>query len=90
MTHRKSCYSFSPGFSPLPTTFHFSFISGSIYHIIDKGGQSKYDERSIFNSDYVYIGKNGKHHVFKNTLGNWLRTYTDFQLIGKTIQEVKI
>ena len=40
--------------------------------------------------DDIKADMDAKHHVFKNTLGNWLRTYTDSQLIGKTIQEVKL
>ena len=35
-----------------------------------------------------YLGKQGKHHVFKSVRGGWSRTYTDAQLIGKFIQEV--
>ena len=37
---------------------------------------------------FVYEGKEGRHHMFREENGGWLRTYTDNQLIGKTIEEV--
>lgn len=38
--------------------------------------------------NFCYIGKQGIHHCFKAVLGGWSRTYTDTQLIGKSILEV--
>ncbi len=46
----------------------------------------KNDDRDI--SIFIYQGKQGKHHVFRHYKGNWSRTYTDPQLIGKFIEEV--
>lgn len=37
---------------------------------------------------FEYIGKQGIHHCFKEIHGDWSRTYTDPQLIGKKIMEV--
>ncbi len=36
---------------------------------------------------FVYERKEGKHHMFRELIGGWLRTYTDNQLKGKTITE---
>lgn len=62
----------------IPVNPEYSFKEGYCYII---GG-----------GDYVYCyeGKQGKHHVFRETRGKWTRTYTDAQLVGKKIQEVKI
>ena len=38
---------------------------------------------------FVYLRKEGKHHIFREERGGWIRTYADIQLIGKNIQEVK-
>ena len=35
-----------------------------------------------------YEKKNGIHHTFRSVRGGWTQTFTDAQLIGKTIQEV--
>ena len=39
---------------------------------------------------FKYEGKQGIHHVFREIRGNWTRTYTDAQLIGAMIEEVKV
>ena len=39
---------------------------------------------------FEYMGKRGIHHCFKAVHGGWSRTYTDYQLIGKKIQEVNV
>ena len=39
---------------------------------------------------FIYLHKNGKHHVFREINGGWTRTYTDAQLVGKRILEVNI
>ena len=36
---------------------------------------------------FVYERKEGKHYMFRELIGGWLRTYTDNQLKGKTITE---
>lgn len=38
---------------------------------------------------FIYLGKQGKHHIFRHVAGGWTRTFTDPQLIGKFIQEVQ-
>ena len=38
--------------------------------------------------EFIYEGKRGPHHIFREQSGGWMRTYTDAQLIGKTIKEV--
>lgn len=43
-----------------------------------------WDEDCIFR----YEGKQGIHHCFREIRGDWTRTYTDCQLIGKYIKEV--
>ena len=37
---------------------------------------------------FEYIGKHGIHHCFRSVAGGWSRTYTDYQLVDKKIQEV--
>ena len=37
---------------------------------------------------FSYVGKEGIHHVFREIRGGWTRTYTDYQLIGKTVKEI--
>lgn len=36
-----------------------------------------------------YVGKEGKHHIFKSPSGGWFTTYTDAQLIGMGVQATK-
>ena len=37
---------------------------------------------------YEYLRKDGIHHCFKSIRSNWTRTFTDYQLIGKKVEEV--
>ena len=37
---------------------------------------------------FVFLRKEGKHHIFRELKGGWTRTYTDAQLIGKSVTEV--
>ena len=37
---------------------------------------------------FIYLRKEGRHHLFMAEGGGWTRTYTDAQLIGKHIKEV--
>ena len=62
------------------------FIVGKKYFI---GEEGKF--KPLYQADFTFIyeGKQGKHHVFRHFKGNWTRTYTDPQLIGKFIKEVK-
>ena len=70
--------------------FH-SFILGKRYYI-QEGNPSPYEfEFNPLNGKgciFIYLRKEGKHHVFREERGGWTRTYTDVQLIGKKIQEV--
>ena len=67
----------------------YSFNVGNVYRI---WLSSKYNPKTSPSHeedfDLTYIGKQGKHHIFKAIHGDWTRTYTDAQLIGKSIQEV--
>ena len=67
-----------------PQEVSFSFIGGKTYFINDTPKQSS-DERNYL----VYLRKEGKHHMFRNYLGGWITCFTDPQLIGKTITELK-
>ena len=62
------------------------FIQGNKYFIHDTAETQFWE-----NEDYIftYQGKQGKHHVFNHFKGGWCRTYTDAQLIGKIIKELK-
>ena len=73
----------------------FSFDIKHLYSITDKlaYGLSRMkndflDTETGYGCIFLYTGKQGKHHVFKSVRGGWSRTYTDAQLIGKSIQEV--
>ena len=75
---------------------HFDFAEGKCYRIFDTRnpktcavqkvsspvGQS-WEKEFIF----MFLRKDGIHHVFREISGGWIRTYTDAQLIGKKIQE---
>ena len=65
--------------------FNHKFTIGKKYFI---GEEGKF--KSLYKADFTFIyqGKQGKHHVFRHYKGNWSRTYTDAQLIGKFIKEV--
>lgn len=69
---------------PKPVSFHFA--EGHDYIVLaTKGGESEPIKDCIFR----YKGKQGIHHMFSEVHGGWTRTYTDAQLIGKIIKEVK-
>ena len=73
----------------------FAFEQGHCYMIKDTPFTSgaKYEQEINPMSGnfcvFRYEGKAGIHHKFVEVRGNWRRTYTDQQLIGKTIQEVQ-
>lgn len=54
----------------------WEFLNG-VYYNIDKG-------------NYVFLRKEGKHHVFKSVNANWLTTYTDAQLVDVEVKRMKI
>mgnify|MGYP006872985829 CR=1 FL=1 len=39
---------------------------------------------------FRYECKTGIHYVFREVRGGWIRTYTDAQLVGKVIEEVRL
>ena len=77
------------------TTFSFSkfsFSKGKRYFIFDSGnakGEADYIRPETGKGCiFVYLRKEGKHHIFREERGKWIRTYTDIQLMAKNIQEV--
>lgn len=56
-------------------------------------GMGQYSRGGINNMEkgfvFVYERKSGKHHIFREVNGGWIRTYTDNQLIGKKIEEAQ-
>ena len=80
-----------------PEVTNFKFEEGHNYQISAKvytegyhGGNNTKNKFFAFDNDCVfrYEGKQGIHHVFREIRGNWTRTYTDAQLIGKKVKEV--
>ena len=63
----------------------FEFTSGKMYVIKCKSGTKSEQADYVFK----YEGRQGIHHVFREIHGNWTRTYTDTQLIGKRLYEVE-
>lgn len=63
----------------------FTFEEGHSYQILMTNKQEK---EPIGDCVFRYEGKHGIHHIFREVRGNWTRTYTDSQLIGKGISEV--
>ena len=64
-----------------------TFRVGNCYNISDTPNPS--DNSTLRQSRLRYEGKEGIHHVFREERGKWIVTYTDAQLIGKHIKEVK-
>ncbi len=62
------------------------FLEGHCYSIYS----SQYGSSAAFERSYcfIFLRKEGIHHVFREAHGGWTRTYTDPQLIGKEIREV--
>ena len=67
----------------LPNPRKFSFTRGKYYTITN----TKQEISSAYRLRYE--GKQGIHHCFREIRGGWSCTFTDPQLIGKNIQEVK-
>ena len=81
----KSAKSEEPVPPPIrPQEVSFSFIGGKKYLIADSPIKILDEVKML-----VYLKKDGKHHMFRNYLGGWITCYTDQQLIGKTVEEVK-
>ena len=60
------------------------FAEGKCY-VIYSSQSNTWERECIF----MFLRKEGIHHMFREVRGGWTRTYTDAQLIGKNIQEVE-
>ena len=67
----------------LPKPIEFTFKEGECYQI-DKTISDTTERGCTFR----YEGKQGIHHIFREIYGNWTRTYTDAQLVGKKVENV--
>lgn len=74
------------------------FTEGKCYRIYGSGQLGSYDGRKVSASSgaawerdciFMFLRKEGIHHMFREVRGGWTRTYTDAQLVGKNIQEVQ-
>ena len=63
----------------------FTFTSGKKYVIKCQNGTLSEQAEYVF----MYEGRQGIHHIFRELNGNWTRTYTDAQLIGKKLYELE-
>lgn len=69
----------------------FSFNKGSRYRICDSELGFAGDTFNPLTGNgcvFIYLRKDGKHHIFREQRGGWTRTYTNVQLMGKKIKEV--
>lgn len=66
------------------------FSKGKRYSIYDSPGANldNFNPTTGAGCIFLYLRKDGKHHIFREERGGWTRTYTDVQLMGKTIREV--
>ncbi len=64
------------------------FTIGKKYVVRDFAKAAKDSALTDKDEPFIYLGKQGKHHIFRHVAGGWTRTFTDPQLIGKFIQEV--
>ena len=75
-----------------PNSIAHTFIEGKCYSIRSKN-LVKTDKKIGYYVEegctFRYEGKQGIHHMFREVKGGWTRTYTDAQLIGRKIKEVK-
>lgn len=76
----------APPSTPKPPKVAFEFQAGKKYLIRNTG-----NPYTLNMSDHIFVYqyKQGKHHFFKHWLAGYTVTFTDPQLIGKVIQEVK-
>ncbi len=78
-------------------SLHKHFTKGKCYRIYYDGYQNSYDRKFLSTGTssweqsciFMFLRKDGIHHVFREVRGGWIRTYTDAQLVGKNIQEVE-
>ena len=74
----------------IPRTVKFEFEEGHCYTITDNLPTKNIRHfQAVPVPVFRYEGKQGIHHIFREVRGNWTRTYTDAQLIGKKIKEVE-
>lgn len=74
----------------IPCTVKFEFEEGHCYTITDSLPTKNIRHfQAVHICVFRYEGKQGIHHIFREVSGNWTRTYTDAQLIGKKIKEVE-
>ena len=71
-----------------------TFKPGAFY-VVSRSRQKlpvSIQSRNDVEEGYVfrYLRKEGIHHFFQEVVGGWLRTYTDAQLVGKFVDEVKL
>ncbi len=81
-----------PKYEPikLPRPVKFEFEKDHCYVITDNSPiKNIHHFQAVHVCVFKYEGKQGIHHMFREISGNWTRTYTDAQLIGKRISEVK-
>ncbi len=76
----------------IPLPIAFSFAEEHCYRIFTTGNIKSIPQRNLTweqSCIFRYVKKEGIHHMFREIRGGWSRTYTDAQLIGKTIMEVQ-
>ena len=71
-----------------------TFTPGAFY-VVSRSRQKlpvSIHSRNDVEEGYVfrYLRKEGLHHFFQEVVGGLLRTYTDAQLVGKFVDEVKL
>ena len=76
----------APKPEPVPIGYP-RFTEGKCYKIWGGSTSVKYSYTNDSRYCFRYEGKRGIHHCFREVRGDWTRTYTDAQLIGKKIEE---
>lgn len=76
---------------PIPQSPKYEFTEGHKYRISSPGeSTSRRGKKAVLdNYIFLYEGKRGIHHVFREVCGKWIATYTDSQLVGKSVKEVE-
>ena len=72
----------------LPGIVCFKFEEGQKYTITSTSSGTKGVKDAVKDCVFIYEGKEGIHHMFREESGGWTRTYTDAQLVGKKIKDV--
>ena len=80
----------------LDSEYNSRFEVGKCYNITPKNNQrtkkaisKMYDPACGYSCVFRYEGRLGIHYCFREIYGDWTRTFTASQLIGKKIMEVK-